>query len=151
MSQFNHMWSKPMGTKVLQFWTILPLESIQYLNFKLDIKTKVQFFLPDQKKILRPKWSTTPIMVGKLCWKPHCHNEVLDRLQSCIVGKSRWEEVQFLSLHRGDTKVGFTIFHPQKSWQKMLILESVQRPKLYLALNYQSEFQILNGLLTVTN
>ena len=102
-------------------------------------------------KILSPKWSTTPIMVGKHCWKPHCHNGVLDRLQSCIVGKSRWEEVQFLSLHRGDTKVGFTIFHPQKSWQKMLILESVQRPKLYLALNYQSEFQILNGLLTVTN
>ena len=147
------MWSKPMGTKVLQFWTILPLESIQYLNFKLDIKTKVHtiFSTLSKTKILSPKWSTTPIMVGKHCWKPHCHNGVLDRLQSCIVGKSRWEEVHFLSLHRGDTKVGFTIFHPQKSWQKMLILESVQRPKLYLALNYQSEFQILNGLLTVTN
>ena len=151
MSQFNHMWSKPMGTKVLQFWTILPLESIQHVNFKFDIKTKVQFFLPDQKKILSPKRSTTPIMVCKHCWKPHCHNGVLDRLQSCNVGKNRWEEVQILSLNRGYTEVGFTIFHPQKSWQKNVKSRICPQAKVVLRFELQIWISNIEWTLTVTN
>ena len=84
-------------------------------------------------------------------WKCDLENDVLNKADLGKTGKIEEKKFSFDHYTRATQKWDVPFFIWQNLDKKLVNLNSVHWPRLYLALNYQSEIQILNGLLTVTN